>query len=51
MIEAGDDMSLLDLSRLKRELEEICGFKVDIITFRSIDPRYRDQFMKNTEEL
>lgn len=51
MIEAKNDMSLLDLARLKRELEEVSGFKVDIITFRSIDPRYRDLFIKNSEEL
>lgn len=51
MIEARENMSLLDLSRLKRELEEICGFKVDIITYGSIDPRYRDQFIRNSEEL
>lgn len=51
MIEARDDMSLLDLTRLKRELEEVCGFKVDIVTYRSIDPRYREEFIKNSEEL
>ena len=51
MIEAKDDMSLMDLARLERELEEACGFTVDIITYRSIDPRYKDLFINNSEEL
>lgn len=51
MIEAGDDMSLLDLARLKRELEEAVGFRIDIITYRSLDPRFKDLFLNNSEEL
>lgn len=51
MIEARENMSLLDLARLKRELEEVSGFKVDLITYGSIDPRYRKQFMDNSEDL
>lgn len=51
MIEVNDGMSLLDLSRLKRELEEISGFKVDLVTYGSIDPRYRKKFMENAEDL
>lgn len=51
MIETRDDMSLLDMARLKRELEEITGFKVDLITYGSIDPRYRKKFIDNSEVL
>ncbi len=51
MIEARENMSLLDIARLKRELEEMSGFKVDLITYGSIDPRYRKKFMDNSEEL
>ncbi|MFO8051964.1 MAG: nucleotidyltransferase domain-containing protein [Thermoplasmatota archaeon] len=51
MIEARENMSLLDLARLKRELEEISGFNVDLITYGSIDPRYRKRFMNNSEDL
>ena len=51
MIEAREDMSLLDLARLKHELEEITGFKVDLITYGSIDPSYRKKFIDNSEEL
>ncbi len=51
MIEAKEDMSLMDLARLKRELEEASGFRVDIITYRSLDPRYKDIFINNSEEL
>lgn len=51
MIEPDENMSLLDLARLKREIEEVVGFRVDIITYRSLNPRYLDKFMKNAEEL
>ena len=51
MIEPTNDMSLLDLAKLKRELEEIVGFRVDIITYNSLDIRYKERFISNSEEL
>ena len=51
MIEPPNDMSLLDLAKLKRELEEIVGFRVDIITYNSLDIRYKERFISNSEEL
>ena len=51
LIEANDDMSLMDLARIKREIEEVAGFRVDIMTYRSLDPRYKELFMSNSEEL
>jgi predicted nucleotidyltransferase len=51
VIEAYRSMSLMDLAILKRELEEITGFPIDITTFKSIDPRYRELFLRSSEEL
>ncbi|MBI5700224.1 nucleotidyltransferase family protein [Candidatus Saganbacteria bacterium] len=38
--------SLLDLSRLKIELENLLNKKVDVVTYASIDPKIRDRILK-----
>ncbi len=49
LIEFEDGKSLLDLVRLKRELEEILHRKVDLITYNSIHPLLRDQILNEQQ--
>lgn len=46
LVEFGGQKSLLDLAALKLELEKALGRKVDIATFRSINPRLKRVIQK-----
>jgi hypothetical protein len=45
LIEFEGDRSLLDLAGLKIELEEALGKKVDVLTYKSLDPLLRDRIL------
>ncbi|MBI2906500.1 MAG: nucleotidyltransferase family protein [Chloroflexi bacterium] len=45
LVEIGDHLSLLDLVRINRELEEALGRKVDLVEYETIKPRIRDQIL------
>ena len=47
LVEFGPGKSLLDLARLKLELESLLGRKVDIVTYRSLHPLLKDRILKN----
>lgn len=46
VVEFKDGKSLLDLVSLKLELEAELGRKVDVLTYNSLNPRLRKEFMK-----
>ncbi|MBI3032062.1 nucleotidyltransferase family protein [Candidatus Woesearchaeota archaeon] len=39
--------SLLDMVRLEREIEETIGKKVDLLTYRSINPLLKDYILRD----
>lgn len=41
--------SLLDLVRIERELSELIGFKVDLLTEKSISPYIRDSIKRDLQ--
>ena len=45
LVEFRGRKSLLDLAGLKIELEETLGKRVDVITYRSLNPRLRDRIL------
>jgi len=45
LVELPEGKSLLDLARLKIELEERLGMKVDVLTYNSIHPLLRDRIL------
>jgi len=47
LIEPTKEMSLLDISGLKIELEDILKRKVDIVSYRYIHPYLKDEILKN----
>jgi len=47
LIQPAKDMSLLDISGLKIELENVLGKKVDIISYKYIHPYLKDRILKN----
>lgn len=47
LIEPTKDMSLLDISGLKIELEEVLGKKVDIVSYKYIHPYLKDKILKS----
>jgi len=46
LVEFEGRKSLLDLSGLKLELEDILGRKVDVLTYGSLHPLLRDRILK-----
>ncbi|MBI5903865.1 MAG: nucleotidyltransferase family protein [Deltaproteobacteria bacterium] len=46
LVEFEGKKSLLDLSGLKLELEDILGRKVDVLTYNSLHPLLRDRILK-----
>lgn len=45
LIEVGDDLSLLDIVRISRELEEALGRKVDLVEYETIKPRIKQRIL------
>lgn len=46
MVEFSKAKSLLELVRMERELSEVLGIKVDLLTARSISPYIRNKIFK-----
>ena len=44
-----NNKSLLDLIELKNVLEEKTSFKIDLITYDSVNPALKDYILKNNE--
>jgi len=42
----GDGRSLIDHVALKQDLEELLGCEVDVVTERSLNPRIREQVLR-----
>ena len=49
LIEFEGKKSLLDMVRLKNELQEILGKKVDLVTFNSLHHLLRDRILREQE--
>jgi len=49
MVEFSERKSLLELVRIERELSEILGIKVDLLTEKSISPYLIDSIRKEME--
>ena len=47
LIQPTKDMSLLDLSGLKIELEKVLGKKVDLVSYKYIHPYLKDKILKS----
>jgi predicted nucleotidyltransferase len=47
LVEFEPGKSLLDLARLKLELESLLGRKVDIVTYRSLHPLLRERILSD----
>ena len=47
LIQPTKDMSLLDLSGLKIELEEILGKKVDLVSYKYIHPKLKERILNS----
>jgi predicted nucleotidyltransferase len=45
LVEFGEGKSLLDLVRLKYELEEVLGKEVDVLTYNSIHPLLKEKIL------
>ncbi len=45
LVQLGKDLSLLDLTRINRELEEAVGRRVDLVEYEAIKPRIKDQVL------
>jgi len=46
LIELGEKISLLEFVRIKHELEDILERKVDLVEYKAIKPRLRDQILE-----
>ncbi len=46
LVELGEGSSLLDLAALKLDLEDAVGLDVDVLTYRSVHPRLKEQVLK-----
>ena len=51
LVEFGEGKSLLDLVRLKYELEKALGKKVDLLTYNSIHPLLKDRILKEAVDI
>ncbi len=51
LIEFRGTKSLLDLARLKIELEEVLKRKVDVLTYNSLHPLLKDQILAEQVEI
>ncbi len=51
LIEFRGTKSLLDLARLKMELEEVLERKVDVLTYNSLHPLLKDQILAEQVEI
>ncbi|WP_297201514.1 nucleotidyltransferase family protein [Thermanaeromonas sp.] len=51
LIEFEGQKTLLDLVALRQELEEVIGKKVDVVTYASLNPRMREQIIKEQVDL
>ena len=49
LVEFGGEKSLLDLSGLKIDLEELLGRKVDVLTYDSLHPLLRERILAEQE--
>jgi hypothetical protein len=49
MVEFAERKSLLDLVRIEREISEVLGVKVDLLTEKSISPYLIDRIKKDME--
>jgi predicted nucleotidyltransferase len=45
LVELDDDLSLLDVVRINRELEEALGRKVDLVEYETIKPIIRERIL------
>ena len=45
LVELGKDLSLLDVARINRELEEALGRKVDLVEYDAIKPVIRQRIL------
>ena len=51
LVEPSKNLSLLDLSGLKIELEKKLGKSVDIVSYKYIHPRLREEILENQVEI
>ena len=51
LVEFRGKKSLLDLSGLKIELEELLGRKVDVLTYNSLHPLLKDKILAGQERI
>lgn len=51
LVEFPKGKSLVDLVRLERELKEVLGKDVDILTYRSISPLLKDYIQKDQVQI
>jgi len=51
LIEFEGSKSLLDLVRLKLNLEEVLKFKVDVVTYNSLHPLLKEQILAEEVEI
>jgi hypothetical protein len=51
LVEFEGDKTLLDLVALQQELEEVMGKKVDVVTYASLNPRIREQIVRDQVDL
>lgn len=45
LVELSEDLSLLDVARINRELEEALGRKVDLVEYQAIKPLIRERIL------
>lgn len=45
LVELGKDLSLLDVVRINRELEEVLGRKVDLVEYEAIKPLIKERIL------
>jgi len=51
LVEFGAEKSLLDLAKLKIELEESLGRKVDVLTYNSLHPLLKERILSEQREI
>ncbi len=51
LIEPSEGMTLMDLSGLKMDLEDLLGRRVDVITYRSIHPKLKEAILFEQEAI
>ena len=45
LVELGEPMSLLEFIRIKYELEDLLGKKVDLVEYQAVKPRLKNQIL------